>query len=631
VAAETVSNYPGLAPNLLSLSDRAISAANVDLSGGGIRPTRPPSFVEAGHTGEIAYFNGTWRSGRSNYIPTDLAALPVLISQDNGQWLINVNDIAEAPLWIAQPTEFSLEASELPVPSGVGLGAIGAGNIEAGEYEYFVRFRDTLDGEVIRESEASAPLTVTIPDDGSSVVVVRPFYSGLDTTRITWVVYRRVSGTNYAYEVAETNLALGTVIDTKLTNDLGASILPETTEGTKIEYQYVIVWVRDVGGWVQESVPSPIAPARQAAEGVKITLTQVAPAGVQSWRIYRISTGIDPTTTFQLVTELPVGTTEYIDVLDNIELTSVLASSYRTANGAIVTAGVPDAEFTGMAGPFNGFYVGWIGRDFYMSEPGNPSWWPGAFVVEANADIVGVTEVGNNLAVVTADGVQFGYGTTPESFTLAQARFGVGASHRTAINREYYLGYDGIYLIQENSVTRVTKSFGEDYFLDLEVDNPWLISENEQLLLSFDAGALRFDTRSSKWTTLSDAYVRSAHKEREGEIYAVRNGSIVKLYGSTNEYDSMNYEVAGVTFATAQLKNIESAHFYGSGELSVIMKDVDGTELVNTTVDMDSTYRPDSTVYLPAYADLLGLRMSISGTGVVRDVMFELAVSRTEK
>jgi len=602
----------------------------VDLSGGGLRPTRPPSFVEAGHVGEISYFNNTWRSGRNNYIPTDLDALPVLISQSNGEWLINVNDIAEAPLWIPQPLGYTVESSELPVPSGITERASGSGGIEAGEYEYFARFRDTLDGEVIRESEASAPLAVTVLDDEAGIAITRPFYSGLDPNRISWVIYRRDAGTNYAYEVAATNLAVGTVLDTKATRDLGSSILPETTEGTKIEYQYVIVWVRDVGGWSTESVPSPIAPARQAAEGVKLTLNQPAPASVQSWRIYRISTGIDPTTTFQLVVELPVGTTEYIDVKDNIELTDALASSYLTSNGAFVTAGIPDGNFTGMAGPFNGFYVGWIGRDFYMSEPGNPSWWPGAFVVQANADIIGVTEVGSNLAVVTADGVQFGYGTTPEAFTLAQAKFGAGARYRTAINREYYLGYDGIYLIQEGSVTRVTKWFGEDYFLDLAVDNPWLISENEQLLLSFDTGALRFDTRSSKWTELSESYVISSLFEREGEIYALRNGSVVKLYGSTNEYDSMSYEAAGLTFNTAQLKRIDAAHFYGTGEVAVIMKDVDGTELVNTSVDMDSSYRPDSTVHLPSYADLEGVRVAISGTGTIRNILFELEVSRTE-
>lgn len=629
----TVNNFPGLAPNLTALDNRAVQADNVDFSGGGVRSTRASSFVEAGHSGEIAYFNDTWRSGRTNYIPTDIEGIPALISKRNGEWRLNINDVKESQLWIPAPTGVTVESAILPQPTGMTLNVITVGSITSGAYEYFCRFRELdANGNTERESPLSAPLDVGITNDGSGVVINRPVISGLNAGNNVWVLYRRKAGENYAREVSTAQLTVPSITDKKPANELGASEYPEISANglSAVEYQYVFVWVRELAGWVTESTPSQLFPAIQDEEGVKITLTEDPPTGVSSWRIYRISLGYDPTTTFQLVTELQTQYKTYTDTKKNPELGAALASSYRADNGALVTAGVPDTMFDGMAGPFNGFFVGWIDRDLYLSEPGNPTWWPGAYVVQANANIVGITQVGNSIAVVTDDGVQYGFGATPDSFVLGQGMFGTGGSHRTAIDKGFYLGHDGVYQIGENAVTRISSGFSEDYFLSLNLSNPFLITENEQLLLTFDAGGIKYDFRSSKWSEIDDAYVLASLYPKGGEIYAVKEEAIIKLNGSS-EYDHMDYEVAGLTFGGANFKRIDAVRCFGVGVLNIRLKDIDGTILADDTVDLNSSYRPDHYIYMPVWAEVEGVRMQISGKGELRSALFELMEANTEE
>jgi len=454
----TLTKFLGISPNRVTFDGQAIRAENVDLSGGGLKPVKAPSFEALGALGEIVYHHNEWVSGDENYISTDIVGIPALIYKSaQGMWKINMSNLSSADLWIPAPVGLSADQASLDTPPTAKIEESGTGNIEPGDYEYFTRLIQVdSNGKTTRESLFSNAFSISI--SSGRVKITRPEVSSFPD-RAKWQIFRRKAGENYANLVEEASSIVAVIYDDKADNYLGESLYPESVVTTEKDYRYVAVWVRDFGGWEHESVPSKVLSVHQSNSGVKLKLTDVPPTGVTAWRLYRISLGADPTTTFQLVDEIAVGTKEYTDTKENVELGGALESSYRADNGALVTAGVPDDQFTGMAGPFNGFFVGWIGRDLYLSQQGNPTWWPGAFVVEANYNIVGVSQVGGNIAVVTEGGVQFGYGVDPEAFTLSQGIFGPGGSHAKAISKNIYLAHSGIYSVSEKGVELLTKGF----------------------------------------------------------------------------------------------------------------------------------------------------------------------------
>ena len=624
----TQAKFRGIAPSRSAFQGQAALAENADLSGGGLKPVKAPSFVEPGHSGAITFHNEAWVSGEDFYIPTNIQGIPALIYKTTeGQWKINMANLSSADLWLDAPQELAVESSMYPAPPSSVAIEQGSGAVTPGDYEYFTRLVQVdADGNEVRESAFSTPLAFTVTN--GRVRFTRPALSNLPA-QSKWQIFRRASGGTYAYKIGEAPITTGYIYDELENVFFGEAIYPEAFTPTAIDYRYVAVWVRNFGGWEHESVPSEIETIHQATKGVKITLAETPPEGVTSWRIYRISLGEDPTTTFQLVADITAGTTEYLDYAENVELGAAMQSSYRADNGALVTAGVPADQFTGMAGPFNGFFVGWIGRDLYLSQPGNPTWWPGAFVVEANFDIVGVSQVGGNIAVITEGGVQFGYGVDPTAFALSQSVFGPGGADPKAIDKDVYLGHTGIYAVTDQGVQLLTQDFDREYFDNLTIVK--LVFDNDSIILFHTTGGLMYDRNDGEWTTLSaNDFAFTAVHAVGGYIYGLRNGAIVKIFGS---YDDTTMDYEGTTdFGEAAVKRIESLRLYGSGDARVELRAIeDEAEILsNGTVQMDSGYEPERTIYAPAWLNTEAIRYRITGKGRIRSIMFEVEKGSTE-
>lgn len=624
----TLSSLPGIAPNRTDFDGRAIEAENVDLSGGGIKQINAPSFVETGHVGEICFHKQKWFSGDENYIDTDVNSVPALIYKNVNGWRININELGECDLWIDKPTQVVVESGELPIPDAPIVEASGTGQIATGNYEYFFSYAEVdSDGNVERESVKSSAVPVTVT--GGGVQFTRGSISNVDSS-LKLMIYRRLEGETYARFVEAVNLQQAIHQDFKATKDLGASVIPEVTEATTRQYQYVVSWVRYFGGWQHESIPSDPIGIVQDGEGVTIRLEEDFPSGVVGWRIYRISlTNTEATSAFQLVADLDTSFTEYHDVKENVELGEALGSTYRTDNGNLVTAGIPDEDFEGMAGPFNGFYVGWVGRDLYLSEPGNPAWWPGSYVTQANYNIKAVLQYGPNICVVTEGGVQFGYGSHPDNFVLSQSEHGAGGTSRTSTARNFYLGYDGIYRITDNGAELFTTGFSAEYFEALDHSKCWMVIEKEKMILFHENGGLVFDIRSTQWSTLSEA--RHSFESiwcTGGEIYALRENTIVQVFGA--EKANIDYTGAN-TFGQADFKRVESLRFNGSGQVRCILLDEYGEVLSESDLDLDSGVRFDKTIYTPAWSEVESIQYKISGKGEIRSIMFDLEAANTRK
>jgi hypothetical protein len=633
VPAVTLNRFLGIAPNRTAFTGQALIAENVDLSGGGLKPIKSPSFVESGHYGEIANYMDTWISGGKNYLISDVRGLPVAIYKNDAEiWKLRINGAAATNLWIDAPENLSVQGAELLPPATPRLTSLGSGSILAGTYEYFVTFTEKdANGAVLRESDSCAAVELLVEEE-SQIRISRPPLRGVPSPYMEWNVYRRVKGNTLASRIGSAGIYNTAITDNSDGSDLGDTIIPESRDTNAYDYRYVAVWVRNVEGWITESTPSEIYSVSQSSEGVTFSIEGVTvPELVTHWRLYRISLGTEATTTFQLVEELPIATQNYTDVKDNIELGAALATSYRADNGALVSAGIPAQQFDGMAGPFNGFYVGWIGRDLYLSEPGNPSWWPGAYVVEANFDISSISQVGGNIAVITKGGVQFGYGVSPDAFSLSQSVFGSGGIGRGNSDQNYYLGYNGIYQISEGGATLVSTNFDKDYFDPMNTEDSFMIIEKEKLFLFHDQGALVYDFVSQQWSTLAarDHSFTAVH-EIGGNVFGLRDGSIVKLFGG-DEDATMVYK--GVTsFNEADTKRVEALRFHGTGQCLVTISSSEDPDTDDTVgeVDMNTGYEPDRISYPPAWLSTEAVSYKIAGKATVRSIMFTVEQANTE-
>lgn len=138
------------------------------------------------------------------------------------------------------------------------------------------------------------------------------------------------------------------------------------------ERAYTYTWVDQFG---VESAPALATHAGRSRDGSGWTLTGFAPppANVCAVRLYRTVAGIDVETAavtpeFQLVTELPPGTSTYVD---SARLRDLQYGTLLTAGDCCAPEGLTCVRQTEL-----GFEVGFIGNELVFSERNEPHNWP---------------------------------------------------------------------------------------------------------------------------------------------------------------------------------------------------------------------------------------------------------------
>lgn len=175
---------------------------------------------------------------------------------------------------------------------------------------------------------------------------------------------------------------------------------------------YLYTFVTEFGSVKEESAPSDAALVTCNASGDAVTIQgfQTPPSGKYNYkyiRIYRTVTGAS-SVNYQLVVELPIGTTSYVDKLRVEELGIVLASSYFTP---------PPAGLKGLVSMPGGFLAGFVGNQLWFSEPYIPHAWPSIYMQTTDYPIVGLAVLGNSLVVLTERYPYTFTGSTPTGIT----------------------------------------------------------------------------------------------------------------------------------------------------------------------------------------------------------------------
>lgn len=178
---------------------------------------------------------------------------------------------------------------------------------------------------------------------------------------------------------------------------------------------YAYTWVTAYG---EEGAPSPPTTGTGTSDGVwdieitAPTVGDLAGRNLASVNIYRTITGADGVATYYLVTNLPIASTSYIDVLLSTEI---------SGNQQLASVGwtPPPEGLQGVESMSNGILVGWTNeRELWFCEPYRPHAWPAAYSIAVDYPIIGV-KFGLGALVVLTTGTPFIVtGITPATMAI---------------------------------------------------------------------------------------------------------------------------------------------------------------------------------------------------------------------
>lgn len=184
-----------------------------------------------------------------------------------------------------------------------------------------------------------------------------------------------------------------------------------------LEYRaYVYTWVSAYG---EEGPPSPPGifvgysgdpwvvrlTAPTAGDLLNRNLTHV--------RVYRTITGVEGSTSFFQVIELPIATLQFTDTVDTLTVAGnqQLQSTFWTA---------PPTDLAGFSLMPNGIMVGWRNNEVWFSEPYRPHAWPSPYVLTVEYPVVGLGVMGQSAVICTSSTTYTASGINPATMTMSR-------------------------------------------------------------------------------------------------------------------------------------------------------------------------------------------------------------------
>jgi len=184
-----------------------------------------------------------------------------------------------------------------------------------------------------------------------------------------------------------------------------------------LEYRaYVYTWVSAYG---EEGPPSP--PGVYIGYSGDPWVVEIIPPGspettdrnLEKVRVYRTITGVEGSTTYFLVDELPIATTQYID-----EERTVTVAGNQQLQSTFWTA--PPTDLEGITMMPNGIMVGWRNNEIWFSEPYRPHAWPAPYVLTVEYPVIGIGVLGQSAIICTGNNPYAATGVNPASMTLSK-------------------------------------------------------------------------------------------------------------------------------------------------------------------------------------------------------------------
>jgi len=383
---------------------------------------------------------------------------------------------------------------------------------------------------------------------------------------------------------------------------------------------YAITTLRTVEGVTDESGPSATTDMLEVkGQSVKITAPTFA-ADVDKWRIYR---GDSLTGEFLLVAELDASQYEYTDDTASEDLGSAVDSWYTSPQGNTI---IWDAPPTGLDGisllPYSGMMFAFKGAFLYWCEPGNIDAWPRTnYWLQFPGEIRAVVPYGGSVVVLTEQGPFRLDGAGPELFSQTKPIESFPCVANTAIPTStgiVYLSDKGLCLFNLSNTIVLTESFfDEAWFRENVVSASAYLVENDNVIyLTQPSFVLCGDYRNGtpEWTLLSIASTSAWVDIAEGAVYYASDGDIARLHGGTG---ALSWVWKSGDFLADHLQNKlwHGAEVRGAGTVTLKVYDADGGLLVQKALDLTTHW--GRTVRIPVPRPMPFVVLEFSGTGTV--------------
>lgn len=365
---------------------------------------------------------------------------------------------------------------------------------------------------------------------------------------------------------------------------VAAPTVARTGSGASPETRiYVYTYINVFGDVEEESAPSPVSAEVLCGSGDTVTVNGFSTAptsnlNITKRRIYRSVAGTGATT-FQFVTEIPLGTTSFTDNVLAAGLGEQLATLEWTE---------PPATLQGIKALPNGFLAGFVDEMVYFSEPNSPHAWPMKYAISVGQKIVGIGVFGQSVVVMTKGFPYVISGVAPESMSAEKLTMFEPCVSKQSITSDVsgvtYASPNGLVVIGPGQAGLVTKNVMlRD---DFEVFNPPSLksvyyagkyfgffagSSNE-----LEQGAFILDSNlaSTPLTTTSISTDAVFVDIDTANLYLVINNQVCQWEG--DQYNTMPYEWISKEFvltAPVNMGAIEVAADFGNIAAGQMLED----------------------------------------------------------
>ena len=239
---------------------------------------------------------------------------------------------------------------------------------------------------------------------------------------------------------------------------LSPSVVPSGgTVALVVDRAYLYTWVSAFGEEGPPSVPFNVSGADDGDWTISNFDTNVPYAGerlISRLRIYRTVTSNLGTVAYHFVSEIDFSDGVFVD---NVP-TSTVGSAYVIESENYFP---PPQGLQNLTEHPNGFFIGNVGRNIYMTEPYRPHAWNPENTLSTLGDIVGFGIFGTSVVVCTQSFPYIMSGISPDSMTLTQHDTAEPCVSRHGIvsmpNGVYYPSPNGLVLANQNGLAAITE------------------------------------------------------------------------------------------------------------------------------------------------------------------------------
>ena len=304
--------------------------------------------------------------------------------------------------------------------------------------------------------------------------------------------------------------------------------------------------------WGEESAPSPASAIATIKSDQYVDLSVLTTPSTsyntfQYKRIYRLASGTQGAE-YQYLAQIAYADTTYQDKGSGNALKEVETDIIETTDWAL-----PPAGLKGLAPAHNGMFIGYDGKELYISEPNFAYAWPADYVRTFDTDIQGIGSFNQYIIVVTKKYCYVLTGSHPLSMVKSKMGNPQGCLHdRGIVSTEFGVLYpspDGLCLCDGRKVSVLSKKW---------------ISKADWL-------ALNPSTLVAKWH--DNKYYGFFQATDDGLVYNVDTG-----------------EFATLNFATPLDKIYDAYVDYETDTLSILCTNTAGTNGYTYTFATAGTY-----------------------------------------